>query len=125
MPSRSRVEASRWIFANLPPGTAIANETQWDDGLPLRVDGRDGFAPGGYRGLNLTLTDDESPRKLETILGVLDQAEYLVISSNRQTDTLTRLPMRFPLAVRYYQALFAGDPRKKNGGHQGRRHDRK
>jgi hypothetical protein len=105
--THTRVEASRWIYANVPSGTTIANETAWDDGLPLRVDGKDGFG-GIYHGLDLGITDDESPQNLQHMLDVLDQTAYLFISSNRQYDGLSRIPTRFPLAVRYYQALFDG-----------------
>ena len=104
----TRVEASRWIYANVPRGAVVANETQWDDGLPLRLDGKDGFG-GLYTGLNLDITAEESPKKLQQVLDTLDRAEYLFISSNRQYDSLVRLPMRFPLAVAYYQALFGGE----------------
>lgn len=104
---QTRVAASRWIYTNVPPGSTVANETQWDDGLPLRVDGKDGFG-GLYTGLNLDITAEESPKKLQQVLETLDRADYLFISSNRQYDSLVRLPMRFPLAVAYYQALFGG-----------------
>ncbi|HBY96713.1 MAG TPA: hypothetical protein DEP84_22665, partial [Chloroflexi bacterium] len=103
----TRVAASRWIYAHVPPGSIIANETQWDDGLPLRVDGKDGFG-GMYTGLNLDITAEDSPEKMEHVLDVLDQAEYLFISSNRQYDSMPRLPMRFPMVIKYYDALFNG-----------------
>lgn len=103
----TRVAASRWIYVNVPPGSTIANETQWDDGLPLRVDGKDGFG-GMYNGLNLDITAEDSPQKMQHVLDVLDQTEYLFISSNRQYDSMTRLPMRFPMVVKYYEALFSG-----------------
>ena len=103
----TRVAASRWIYANLPPGTVIANETAYDDALPLRVDGKDGYG-GIYRGLSLQLTDEDTPEKLRRMLGVLDQSEYIVISSNRQYGSLPRIPTRFPLVIRYYDLLFSG-----------------
>ncbi len=106
--SHTRVEASRWIYANIPPGTTVANETRWDDWLPLPVDGKDGFGSGMYNGLDLDITTEESEQKLQHVVDVLDQVEYLFVSSNRQYDSLPRLPIRFPFVVRYYQALFDG-----------------
>ncbi len=103
----SRIAASRWIYANIPQGTVVANETSWDDALPLRVDGKDGFG-GIYTGTNLEITDGDSPKKLDHVLQVLDQSQYIFISSNRQYDSLTRLPLRYPMVVNYYQALFSG-----------------
>jgi YYY domain-containing protein len=103
----SRVAASRWIYANVPPGAAIANETPWDDALPLRVDGKDGFS-GMFDTTSLNITDEESPTQLDGLLDTLDRSQYLFISSNRQYGSLVRIPSRFPVAVAYYQALFDG-----------------
>ena len=47
--------------------------------------------------------------KRGAILDGLQSADYLAITSNRFYDTLTRNPNRFPLAVRYYDALFSGE----------------
>lgn len=101
----TRVEASRWIYAHVPAGTIVANETAWDDALPLRVDGQGG--PGTrYRGLDLDITAEDSPQKMQQVLNVLDRANYLFISSNRQYDSMVRLPTRFPMVAKYYGALF-------------------
>ncbi|HEX3247049.1 MAG TPA: DUF2298 domain-containing protein [Chloroflexota bacterium] len=101
----SRVEASRWIFDNVPRGAAIANE-HWDDPLPLRVDGRDGFG-GYYRGLMLNNYDDDTPKKLEELVTNLVQADYVVLSSNRLYDSIPRLPTRYPMTTRYYELLLS------------------
>jgi YYY domain-containing protein len=104
----TRVSASQWIYANVAPGTAVANETGWDDWLPRPIGRDDPFAAGTYRGLDLDITADESEQKLQHMLDVLGEADYLFISSNRQYDSLPRIPIRFPLATRYYAALFDG-----------------
>jgi YYY domain-containing protein len=86
-------------------GAAVANETSWDDGLPLRIDGFDGFG-GIYQGdLNFELYWDENVEKRTRMLDILDRADYIFISSSRQWGSLPRLPERFPLAVAYYRAL--------------------
>jgi hypothetical protein len=51
--------------------------------------------------------DDE--RKRETMLEVLDKADYLTISSNRFYDSLSRIPTRFPMSIDYYDVLFSGE----------------
>lgn len=86
-------------------GFPVANEGEWDDGLPLRLDGLDGF--GGIFPLNLDFNMywDDNPEKLERFLRILDQTEYILISSNRQWGTLPRIPERFPLTTAYYRHL--------------------
>ena len=41
--------------------TAIANEGAWDDGLPVRLDGYDGFAGIYEPGLNFDMYEDDNP----------------------------------------------------------------
>jgi YYY domain-containing protein len=91
--------------------STIVHETTWDDGLPWGVDGR--TITGRYDSLNLELywhddQDDDGDGladKLERMVEYLAQADYLVISSNRQYGTITRVPIRYPLTIAYYRAL--------------------
>ena len=89
-------------------GARLVNESSWDDGLPLRMNGYDGFG-GIYQGYNLELywADDESKRA--RMLDILDRADYILISSNRQYGSIPRLPTRYPLTSTYYNALFSGE----------------
>ncbi|HET9493127.1 MAG TPA: DUF2298 domain-containing protein [Chloroflexia bacterium] len=102
----TRIEASRWIYNNVEPGTAIANE-HWDDSLPVRLDGRDPY-PKIYQGVQLEWFNTDSPEKLQQVLDRFDQADYLVVSSNRVYDSVARIPVRFPMTIRYYDLLFGG-----------------
>lgn len=86
-------------------GSAVINESSWDDGLPRRIDGYDGFA-GIYQGdLNLEMYWDEDLSKLERFLNFLERGEYIFISSSRQWASLPRIPERFPLVSEYYRLL--------------------
>ncbi len=86
-------------------GSAPINETDWDDGLPLRMDGYDGYG-GIYRGdLNFQMYWDDNQEKLNIFLNNLDQGDYIFISSNRQWGTTTRVPERYPLTSALYRAL--------------------
>lgn len=93
-------------------GSVLVNESTWDDGLPLRLDGRDGG--GLYSSLLLELywPDDldqdqnGTSDKLERMISHLTQGDLLVISSNRQYGTIPRVPIRYPLTTAYYRALF-------------------
>lgn len=94
-------------------GTAIANEGDWDDGLPVRVEGYDGFGGIYQGGLNFNMYTDDNPEKLAHFLDVLSQTDYILISSNRQWGSLPRLPERFPMSVVYYRNLL-GCPDEKD-----------
>ncbi|MFN8412304.1 MAG: DUF2298 domain-containing protein [Anaerolineales bacterium] len=104
-------------------GSAIANETDYDWGLPFRIDNYDPFG-GMYRG-DLTLQvywDDDKPdnpsdpndvSKLHRYLNILDQTDYIFIPTNHQYAQITRLPERYPLTTVYYRELL-GCPQAMN-----------
>ncbi len=71
--------------------------------------GVDGYGMGWYQGLELFMAAEDNEQKRATMLDVLNNADYLTISSNRFYDSLTRLPMRFPMSQRYYENLFGGE----------------
>ena len=109
----SRVTASRWIFENVPRGSMLANE-HWDDPLPLRIDGMDPFG-GMYRSLpsspgdgEMHWYDEDTPEKRAQAIQWLDDANYIILSSNRLYGSIPRLPMRYPLTTKYYEWLFNG-----------------
>ncbi|MFN2194958.1 MAG: DUF2298 domain-containing protein [Anaerolineales bacterium] len=91
-------------------GAAVANEGDWDDGLPLRMDGYDPFGGIYQRDLNLNMYWDDNPDKLARFERILGQAEYVFISSSRQWATLPRLPERFPMTTVYYRNLLGCPP---------------
>jgi hypothetical protein len=92
--------------------SVLANE-HWDDGLPLRVDGRDGFS-NWYRGLasspsgQMNNYDNDTLEKRAYLLDWLDEADYIMLSSNRLYGSIPRLPARYPLTTAYYRQLFNG-----------------
>ncbi|MCS6963105.1 MAG: DUF2298 domain-containing protein [Thermoflexus sp.] len=83
----------------------IANE-HWDDGLPLRLDGRDAFAM--YQGLEMTWYDDDTEAKREKALEGLERADWIILSSQRLVWSIPRLPLRYPMTTAYYRSLFEG-----------------
>ena len=44
--------------------------------------------------------------KLERIVDTLTEGDYIVISTNRQYGTITRVPTRYPLSTEFYRKLF-------------------
>lgn len=102
---QTRVEASEWIVANVPDGSTIANE-YWDLGLPVAVPS---LADREYETLDLELYADENRQKLNQLVGSLQRADFIVLSSGRLRDSITRMPWRYPMATRYYEALYSGE----------------
>ena len=100
----SRVQASVWIYDNVPEGATIAHE-HWDDAVPFSL-------PGGnriherYGSLEMAPYNPDSDEKLEELVADLDQADYIAISSNRLYKSIPRVPARYPMTSRYYDLLF-------------------
>ncbi|MBN2047870.1 MAG: hypothetical protein JW750_08520, partial [Anaerolineaceae bacterium] len=89
-------------------GTKQANESSWDDVVPLRRQGYDPFGEitGIYRtDLNFEMYWDDNEDKRERFQNILDQTDLVVITSNRQWGTTTRVPERYPLTSVYYRNL--------------------
>jgi len=86
-------------------GAALANESTWDDGLPLRMDGYDPYGGIYQGGLNFEMYWDDNEEKLGRFTNTLAQADYLLITSSRQWGTTTRVPERYPLTLEYYRQL--------------------
>ncbi len=94
-------------------GAAVANETDWDLGIPFRTAGYDPFG-GIYRGdLNFQVYWDDNADKLARFTSTLDQTDYIFIPSNHQFSQIVRLPERYPLTTEYYRQLL-GCPADKD-----------
>ena len=102
----SRVTASRWVYDNIPKGSALAWEV-WDDIVPVNIDGKD--AGQWYRQIKTEPYGEDMPEKLEAIIQWLDESDYVIFSSNRVYDSIPRLPERFPLTTAYYKYMFSGE----------------
>jgi hypothetical protein len=108
----SRVQASEWMYRNLPNNSFILGE-EWDDPLPLYVANTYGKT---FRGDLLNDVDwDLQPgtgtvnqAKWTKMERLLREGDYLVLSSNRGWGSMPTVPERFPLMTKFYQDLFAG-----------------
>ncbi|MDP3941773.1 MAG: glycosyltransferase family 39 protein [bacterium] len=104
----TRISASEWIHANIPPGDTIAVE-HWDDALPLS-----GIEQ--YNVLTYPLYEPDSPEKWTQMQGFLDETDYIILSSNRLYVPLQKLTdcgklphLRcYTKTAFYYQSLFNG-----------------
>ena len=91
-------------------GASFANETDFDYGLPMRVDGYDAFG-GLYRGdLNLQVYWDDNADKLNRFIDTLNQTDYILIPTNHQYGQISRVPERYPLTAYYYRELMGCPP---------------
>lgn len=111
-------------------GTIVSSEIPWDDPIPYKVcglppeysyaddnpsglceydsTGNDPYS-GYYTGLNMPMSSEDDENKRAAMLAILNQVDYLNISSNRFYDSFRRIPTRWPMSIRFYDALFSGE----------------
>ncbi len=100
----SRVQASHWISENIPPGSRLTSN-EWDDGLPLNLPN---IRTGGYKGVQLKPYAQDNQQKIDELVTGLDNADYVLETSNRIYDSIPRIPARYPNTILYYKYLFDG-----------------
>jgi len=122
------IEASVWMFKNIPFGSFVLTE-HWDDGLPTGVNPTEdprvdkGYGPQNYRQESVPIYDQyglptaDSPMKKESYINLLTRADYLTISSKKLWYTITHSTPEFkgpngfntfPVSSRYYRLLWTG-----------------
>jgi hypothetical protein len=86
--------------------TVIANEN-WDEGLPVPYDGYDPFGQF-YQGVTMEVRwyDDDNKRKM--FVDTINQADLILLPSQRSIWTTCRIPKTYPMTMEYYRALFDG-----------------
>jgi YYY domain-containing protein len=97
----TRIAAGQWIYDHVPDNSVLAQE-HWDWGPHI---------PGGknYVIFEMQNYHDDTWDKRQQLYDWLDEADYIVISSNRIYASVSRLEPRYPLTNAYYRALFAGE----------------
>ncbi|MCL4805834.1 MAG: glycosyltransferase family 39 protein [Anaerolineae bacterium] len=91
-------------------GTSLLVNEHWDDLLPANTGGRNAYGSyytevsGGQR----PVTHPDSPEKREEMIAWLDESDYIMISSQRAIWNLPRMPLTYPLMMKYYESLFNG-----------------
>jgi hypothetical protein len=101
----TRVEASEWIYKNLPNGSYILSE-YWDDALPMSVANNYGKT---FSGVQLKVFDPDTPEKWQIISQELKKADYYILSSNRGWGSIPTVPKKYPLMSKFYNDLLAGE----------------
>jgi predicted membrane channel-forming protein YqfA (hemolysin III family) len=110
----TRVQASRWIYAHIAEGSVLTYE-QWDDPLPVAVDGNDPavfkqatYTVGGQTVTGLDLYGDDTLQKAQQLAQLLPTLNAITMATDRLDKSIPRLPTRYPLTIRYYQLLYSG-----------------
>lgn len=101
----SRVQASEWIYQNIPVGFRLGVE-HWDDGLPLSLDSKRNNSLYQFEELPMFIQD--SDEKWKILAEKLQKIDYLVLSSNRVYGSVPKLPDRYAQTIQFYDDLFAG-----------------
>jgi YYY domain-containing protein len=94
----------------------LALESSWDDALPLGMYGYNIW--DNQYGIYSNNEDfqmywDDNSAKLDRFNSILDTADTIIISSNRQWGSTTRVGERYPLTIAYYRNLL-GCPTDKD-----------
>ena len=95
--------ASRWIYQNAPPTSAIAVE-HWDHGLPVPLPENPVLTYHQYR---LPVFDQDTPDKQLQLDYALQETGLIALASRRGYGALSRLPARYAETLRWYRALLA------------------
>lgn len=89
-------------------GSTITTEGDWDDPIPLSLAPYNVWG-SQYQGYEMQMAWEDVDTKRERMKYVLEQTDYLTISSNRFYDSMSRNPQRYPLTIAYYHSLFSGE----------------
>ncbi len=57
--------------------------------------------------VDLPLYETDTAEKVDTLIGRLDQVDYVVLSSNRLLKSIPRNPVNYPVTSRYYELLLS------------------
>lgn len=99
----SRIEASTFIYNALPNNSNILSE-YWDDALPLQM-------PDKNKQFNIKempVFGKDDPAKWTQMRSLLEQGDYIILSSNRGWGSIQAAPERYPLMSNFYADLFSG-----------------
>jgi len=99
------IAASQWMYAHVPAGATVAVEA-WEHALPVPLPERDS---GRYMVLTAPVYDEETASKAEVkdayLAEIAQNADVIVLASQRGYGALARQPERYALALAWYEEL--------------------
>ncbi|MCB0082159.1 MAG: hypothetical protein KDE47_14560, partial [Caldilineaceae bacterium] len=101
------IQAGRWIFDNVPPGSVFLTEW-WDDEPIYALPGQPDI---NRQALGIEIIkwgpyEEDTAEKYALLKQSLRAADYVYYSSKRIYDSVDELPERYPMTIRYYEAMF-------------------
>ncbi len=104
------VRISHGGLGGLRMRTSILTSEHWDDSLPQRYNGLDPFSQYYYQSPTgqMTTFHGDNEEKRGQLNQWLNDADYVMISSQRAMWTVPRMEVTFPLMGHYYDSLFDG-----------------
>ncbi|MEM6283126.1 MAG: DUF2298 domain-containing protein, partial [Chloroflexota bacterium] len=96
------------IVCSLPEGMTLASNPPPGLKNALNCDSINAYS-GLVNGYGLSIALDDIELKREHLKLALPNTDYIVISSNRFYDSVSRNPGRWPMTMEYYDALFNGE----------------
>lgn len=98
----TRIQASWWIYKNIPDGSFLLSE-YWDDSLPYPVS-----AEKKFRIEQMNVFDPDTNEKWKKMNAQLQNADYYILSSNRGWASIPTVPDKYPKMSVFYIDLFNG-----------------
>jgi uncharacterized membrane protein/sugar lactone lactonase YvrE len=100
----TRLQASDWVYENIPAGKHIVLESSWDDSMPVTTDkGRAGI----YTSRQLGIYKEPDDQRRATAMGeILEWGDVVILSSRKHYGSVTRVPNRYPVSTNFYKLLF-------------------
>lgn len=101
-----RYTASEWVYSHVPKNSYILFDTGNVVDIPVHVENQDNF---NYTSISFDFYHlNEEERLPSELVDHLVKADYIFLPSRRIFANHMRVPSQFPLANRYYTALFDG-----------------
>ncbi len=100
----TRLQASDWVYENIPAGKNIVLESSWDDSMPVTTDRGNA---GRYTSRQLGIyREPDDHRRAAAMAEILEWGDVVILSSRKHYGSVTRVPNRYPISTNFYKLLF-------------------
>jgi hypothetical protein len=100
------LQVTAWLCEHLPIKSNIIVE-HWDNPLPLLQGLGELRCYRHHEVSDFKGYDPDDTQKLEDMLTLLSENDWIILATNRLYNSIPRQPRRYPLTTRYYELLFA------------------